>query len=81
MRKLLQPLHSLVPHWGLVKRGEYSERVYQCGELKRGFAVLFEFEDALAHIDEKLIVIIHLLDDLDDVRDQLILNSAMTCIK
>jgi hypothetical protein len=37
----------------------------------------FQIQEALADLNEEIIVIVHLLDDFDDVGDELISNSIM----
>lgn len=37
----------------------------------------FQIQEALADLNEEIVVIVHLLDDFDDVGDELISNSIM----
>ncbi len=39
---------------------------------------MFEFENTLANLDEKVVIVVHLLDDFDEVGYQFLLYSGVT---
>jgi len=41
---------------------------------------LLEIEYPFAHFDEKLVVVVHLLDDFYKVGDELLFDTTMTCM-
>ena len=78
--ELLEAGNGFVPDGGLVERGEDSEGVDERGEFGRSGAVVPEFEDALADFHEKLVVVVHLFDYLDQVRDELLFDSIVAFV-
>ncbi len=49
----------------------------QDGDLLVVDAEGLEFEKALTHLDQKIVVVVHLFDDFDNVRNQLVPDSIM----
>ena len=49
----------------------------QDGDLLVVDAEGLEFEKALAHLDQEIVVVVHLFDDFDNVRNQLVPDSIM----
>ena len=45
------------------------------------FAIWFKFVESFSNLDEKLIFIVHLFDDFDEVGDKLISNSIMAWVR
>ena len=78
LSQLLETGDCLVPDGRLVERGEYSERVDEGRDLCCGAAIPLEFEDALCYFGKEVVVVVHLLDDLDEVGDELVLHSGVT---
>lgn len=76
--ELLQTASSLVSHWRLVQRRKYPQGIYQGRQLIRTLAELLQVENALAYLYQELVVVVHLLDYLDKVRNQLLLNAVVT---
>lgn len=50
----------------------------QDGDLVVVGAEGLEFEEALRDFDEEIVIVVHLLDDFDNVGDELITDSIMT---
>jgi hypothetical protein len=71
---------GFVPDGRLVERGEDSERVDERWDFGRIGAVASKFENALADFHEKLVVVIHLFDYLDQVRDELLFDSIVAFV-
>ena len=41
------------------------------------FAVGFEFEEALGYLDEELVLVVHLLDDFDEVGHEFVPDAVV----
>lgn len=72
---------SPVSDWGLVQGGQNAEGVDEIGHFFRAIGIFFEFENAICDFEEKVIVVVHLFDDFDEVGDELIPDSVMAWVR
>ena len=75
--KLLNGLHCLLPDGGLVEGGEDFEGREEDVAFIVILAIGFEFEEALGDLDEELVLVVHLLDDLDEVGDEFVADAVV----
>ena len=79
--QLFEALDRLVPNWRLVKSCENAKGVDKGGYFGGSVGVPFEIEDAFADLDEEVVVIVHLLDDFDEVGDEFFLDPRVTWMR
>lgn len=69
-----------IPNWGLVEGGQNAEGVDKIGDFFWTIGAFFEFQDSVCYFEEKVIIVIHLFDDFDEVGDEFVPDSIVSCL-
>ena len=77
LHQLLKAANGFIPHRGLVETGQNPQRMDDDAQLGIPIAELLQLQKALCDFDQEIVIFVHLLDDLDQIRYDFVPNSGV----
>jgi len=78
--QFFETVHSFISNRWLVQRGKHSQWIDQRWDLHSIATITFKFQNSFTNFHQKLVIIVHLLDYLNYVGNELFFDSIVTFI-